>query len=70
MLFRSRRPREEAPRRAEAAPRAETTPRAPRPEPARAAPRDGRRDRQPVDDGPDEGWNGPIPSFLDFKLGA
>ena len=34
-------------------------------------PRDAqRRDRQPADDGPDQGWNGPIPSFLDFGFGT
>jgi superfamily II DNA/RNA helicase len=38
--------------------------------------RDPRRDRRDdrrgaaQDDGPDVGWNGPIPSFLDVKLGA
>ncbi len=25
---------------------------------------------QPVDDGPDEGWNGPVPEFLSFGFGA
>jgi len=29
---------------------------------------DSRR-RSEQDDGPDDGWNGPIPSFLDFKIG-
>ncbi|ARS29366.1 DEAD/DEAH box helicase [Sphingomonas sp. KC8] len=29
-----------------------------------------RRDRGPADDGPDQGWNGPIPNFLDFGFGT
>ena len=29
-----------------------------------------RRDRREADDGPDIGWNGPIPAFLDVKLTA
>jgi superfamily II DNA/RNA helicase len=44
---------------------------APEPRPAkRAAP--ARRVAPPRadDDGPDDGWNGPVPSFLGFKLGA
>jgi len=40
------------------------------PEPPRAEkPRPDRRDQrrpQPVDDGPDDGWNGPMPDFLSF----
>ncbi|WP_448501779.1 DEAD/DEAH box helicase [Sphingomonas sp.] len=28
-----------------------------------------RRDRRDRDDGPDEGWNGPVPAFLDVTLG-
>uniref|UniRef100_UPI0025E08AC1 DEAD/DEAH box helicase n=1 Tax=uncultured Sphingomonas sp. TaxID=158754 RepID=UPI0025E08AC1 len=31
---------------------------------------DRRRGRDSHDDGPDVGWNGPIPSFLDVKLGV
>lgn len=31
---------------------------------------DRRRGRDSYDDGPDVGWNGPIPSFLDVKLGV
>ena len=43
---------------------------APAPAPAPAAePRRGRRrDRAPEADGPDEGWNGPIPDFLSVAL--
>ncbi len=49
-----------------------------RPEPRHAQParaeraprRDDHRRRDAADDGPDDGWNGPIPSFLDVKLGA
>ena len=52
---RADRPRAERPR--EEHPRAER-----RPEPARTPPPQRRRD--PVDDGPDEGWNGPVPEFL------
>lgn len=48
-------PRAEAPRRAERPVRRE---------------RDERYRRTPADDGPDEGWNGPIPSFLEIKLGV
>ena len=74
-------PRDEKPARRERAPRrkkepaatapervSDAAPSAPKPAPARAepvrAPRpqaDSRRD-----DGPDEGWNGPIPSFLEY----
>jgi superfamily II DNA/RNA helicase len=47
-------------------------PRAARPEPRREEPRrdDSRRRRDPVDDGPDEGWNGPTPEFLNFGFGG
>jgi superfamily II DNA/RNA helicase len=52
-------------------PRREAEPAAPPPTPAREAKRprrdDRRRDR---DDGPDEGWNGPVPAFLEVKLGV
>jgi superfamily II DNA/RNA helicase len=65
----SRPPRDEKPR----APRAEKpraeTPRAPReeePRPRRDDDRRSRRDAQ--DDGPDDGWNGPVPDFLNAKL--
>jgi len=35
----------------------------------RRPPRNDARRRQPQNDGPDDGWNGPVPSFLDVKLG-
>ncbi|UIJ45018.1 DEAD/DEAH box helicase [Sphingomonas cannabina] len=55
----------EAPR--ERKPRREAEPTAP----AREAKRPRRDDRrQSRDDGPDEGWNGPVPAFLEVKLGA
>ncbi|AGH51092.1 putative helicase [Sphingomonas sp. MM-1] len=38
--------------------------------PARAAAAAPRHERRPADDGPGEGWNGPIPSFLDFGFGT
>ncbi len=54
----------------ERAPAAET-PRAPRREERAASrPRDDRRRRDPVDDGPDDGWNGPIPAFLSATIGG
>jgi superfamily II DNA/RNA helicase len=57
-------PRDDKPR----APRAET-PRAPRDEAARPPRNDDRRPRRDAqDDGPDDGWNGPIPDFLNAKL--
>lgn len=50
-----------------------------RPE-ARAEPRDARKDDRPrrdrdrrrdsFDDGPDDGWNGPVPDFLNFTIPA
>jgi superfamily II DNA/RNA helicase len=55
------RAREERPR--EERPRAER-----RPEPPRARPQQRRRD--PVDEGPDEGWNGPVPEFLSVGFNA
>jgi superfamily II DNA/RNA helicase len=62
-------PREErarAPR--EARPPREERPREPRPERGRRE--EPRRDRRPDrDDGPDVGWNGPIPSFLEVSFG-
>jgi superfamily II DNA/RNA helicase len=59
-----------------AEPRAERAPE-PRRErsPKRDEPRDARRDpaprpqRREPDDGPDDGWNGPMPDFLRFTLG-
>ncbi|PZU10374.1 DEAD/DEAH box helicase [Sphingomonas sp.] len=73
--------RQEAPR--EAKPARDERPREPAAEPRRrdeAHRRDGRRDeprrdsgrrdrRAERDDGPDEGWNGPIPSFLEVSFG-
>jgi superfamily II DNA/RNA helicase len=41
--------------------------------PKREPRRDDRRrqpDRRPIEDGPDEGWNGPIPSFLEVRLAS
>jgi hypothetical protein len=38
--------------------------------PPRESRNDDRRPRRDErDDGPDEGWNGPIPSFLEVRLG-
>lgn len=45
-------------------------PRAPEPRAEAASPpprRDDRR-RHAADDGPDDGWNGPVPSFLDHRI--
>ncbi|WP_343519293.1 DEAD/DEAH box helicase [Sphingomonas sp.] len=47
-------------------------------EPRRDTPRDARKDDRPrrdrrreePDDGPDQGWNGPIPDFLNFTIPA
>ncbi|MFD1786788.1 DEAD/DEAH box helicase [Sphingomonas floccifaciens] len=74
---------EARPTREERAPRDDRAPRSARParderpvreeRPVRAdrePRRDDRRSRNGYDDGPDVGWNGPIPSFLDIKLGA
>ncbi|HZH05759.1 MAG TPA: hypothetical protein VEY69_03705, partial [Lautropia sp.] len=41
----------------------------PRPEPAAKVQREPDRQPQDVDAG-DEGWNGPVPSFLSFGLGS
>ena len=57
--------RERAPRRERPAPTERATP--PRTEPPRALPP---RERQSRDDGPDEGWNGPIPDFLSATFGS
>ena len=70
-----RRPREE---RAERAPREERAERAPREERAERAPREDRRPEprresrreREFDDGPDVGWNGPIPDFLSLSASA
>ncbi len=47
------------------APKAKTAPE-PKTEPKTARP--PRQKSNPVDDGPDEGWNGPVPSFLGVTL--
>ena len=57
-------------------PRPEREPRAPREarperEPRAAAPtKAARAPRIPIDDTPDDGWNGPVPSFLGISLGT
>ncbi|GAA0329158.1 hypothetical protein GCM10009087_44230 [Sphingomonas oligophenolica] len=64
----ARAPREDRPAREDRAPREE---RAPRPERDSRPPRDERPARAPrpqQDDGPDDGWNGPLPDFLMAKL--
>ncbi|MFZ5749283.1 MAG: DEAD/DEAH box helicase [Pseudomonadota bacterium] len=60
---RRRNRRDDQPEAVEAAPapRAEKAPR-------NAAPR--RREREPADTGPDDGWNGPMPDFLNFSIGT
>ncbi|RJG53531.1 DEAD/DEAH box helicase [Sphingobium terrigena] len=64
---RAEKPREEAPR--AQAPRVETPARpAVAPRAAEAPARQRRNDHQ--DDGPDEGWNGPVPEFLNFGFDA
>jgi len=50
-----REPRNEAPKAAPAKAREERKPRPPR------------RDPEPKDEGPDDGWNGPMPSFLSLR---
>jgi superfamily II DNA/RNA helicase len=63
-------PRAERPAERERAPRAErAAERTPRAEPRREARRDDHRRPDPRDDGPDVGWNGPIPAFLDHSFG-
>ena len=47
------------------APKSEAAKPKPAPKPPRAAPQ-----KAQSDDGADEGWNGPVPSFLGFKLGG
>ncbi|HEX7782893.1 MAG TPA: DEAD/DEAH box helicase [Sphingobium sp.] len=71
---RSTEPRTEQPRREE--PQADAVPRAapprverPRPERARPEPRRQHRRDEP-DDGPDDGWNGPMPDFLSFGFNS
>ncbi|MHA6722223.1 DEAD/DEAH box helicase [Sphingomonas sp. RS2018] len=75
---RAERPREDRSRDAEA-PRRDDAVRTERPRDDIRPPRrddirpprrdDDRRRRAPEDDGPDDGWNGPMPSFLNVKLG-
>ena len=67
----ARPPREERPVREERAPRQERPAREERPARDSRPPRDerpARAPRQQQDDGPDEGWNGPLPDFLMAKL--
>ncbi|MBA3896252.1 MAG: DEAD/DEAH box helicase [Sphingomonadaceae bacterium] len=74
----TRAPVEEKPKRARAEPRSRPAPKTetPRSAPERAAPRPSPPPRRPAprpvveNDGQDEGWNGPVPGFLDFKLGS
>ena len=54
---RSDRPRDDRPR--------DSQPRDSRPDRTASAPPPRRR-HDPVDDGPDDGWNGPVPEFLNF----
>jgi superfamily II DNA/RNA helicase len=67
---RSERPRREE---REERPRRETREERPRREAREDRPRRDdrkpRRDAAPVDDGPDDGWNGPVPDFLGVMLG-
>ena len=63
----AREAREERPARE---PRAPREPRPPREEAVAAAPvRKPRKPAAPAADGPDDGWNGPVPSFLSVTLG-
>lgn len=70
---RSRGKGSDAPAKAAAPEPAERAERAPRPAAPRRqepAPRPDRRDhRAAADDGPDDGWNGPFPAFLEVTLG-
>ena len=74
----ARRPREERPARAPREERAERPARTPREERAERPERAPRAERLPrnvnrvpetVDDGPDDGWNGPHPRFLERSAG-
>lgn len=61
-------PRRDEPRRDD---RRREEPRREEPRPARAQTNGARPRRpEPVDDGPDDGWNGPVPEFLSFGFGA
>ncbi|RYD96083.1 MAG: DEAD/DEAH box helicase, partial [Sphingomonadales bacterium] len=66
--------REERPGREERPARDERPAREPRPEREARPPRNEARREEPRrqrqdDDGPDDGWNGPVPDFLSFTLG-
>ncbi|MFA5964391.1 MAG: DEAD/DEAH box helicase [Sphingomonas sp.] len=64
-------PRDERPAREERPARDERPAREARPARDARPPRDDRsprRDHAPQDDGPDDGWNGPMPGFLSAKL--
>jgi hypothetical protein len=50
------------------APKREDVPRSERPRREEPRPQPQRR-RDAKDDGPDDGWNGPVPDFLNFTLG-
>lgn len=41
-----------------------------KPSPAKSGSRPSPRRRDDADDGPDDGWNGPLPGFLGVKLGS
>jgi len=53
-------------------PKTAPAPRAERVEPRREAParREPSRGRHERDEGPDEGWNGPVPDFLNFTIAS
>ena len=58
---------DEAPKKRERNPEPERSAKPPRKPKAEERPR---RAAKLADDGPDEGWNGPVPDFLNFTLGA
>jgi hypothetical protein len=66
----ARAPREERAPREARAPREERPARESRPSREDRAPRPERGRRQRDDDGPDEGWNGPVPDFLSAVIGG
>jgi superfamily II DNA/RNA helicase len=68
----ARPPREPRPERDSRPPREARDSRPPREERDSRPPRDDRRPRRrdDQDDGPDDGWNGPVPSFLEFGFGS
>nr|WP_315382562.1 DEAD/DEAH box helicase [uncultured Sphingomonas sp.] len=67
---RARPQREERPAREERPVREERPARAERPVRDERPARDDRRRRRDQDDGPDDGWNGPIPDFLNYTIDA